>query len=59
MTRTDACKRAAKLARTTGKPHYVVWSVEDGEPGQHYHVATEWDIETFFDGCPVEAVFWP
>lgn len=50
-TQKQAVKKAAELARKTGKPHYVVFSQADAEQfGGPYQVATEHDLDTFYAG---------
>jgi len=52
MTLTQATRQARRRARETDEARYVVWSTEDGDrPGQHYHVATEEDLSTWFGYC--------
>ena len=47
-------ERAHKRARRTGEPIYVVWDPCDGE----YHLATEWDLDTFFTGLRDEHILY-
>ena len=45
---------ARKRARRTGQPIYVVWDPCDGQ----YHLATEWDLDTFFGGLMDEHILY-
>jgi len=45
-------ERANKRARRTGEPIYVVWDPCDGK----YHLATEWDLDTYFTGLRDEHI---
>jgi len=58
MTKTQALHAAKRIARKRSQIVYVVWSSEPDDPaGEHYHTATEYDLDTFFAGCdPIAAV---
>lgn len=63
MTYSNACKRAAKLAKSTGHDMYVVmeqledWSgLEDGDEWE-YFVTNDEDLDTYFLGLEPIAVF--
>lgn len=47
-------ERANKWARRTGEPIYVVWDPCDGM----HHLATEWDLDTFFTGLLDEHILY-
>ena len=47
---------AKKVAKSHDKPIYIV---RDNTRGKVYHLAFESEIDTFFLGCPVEAVVHP
>lgn len=47
-------ERANKWARRTGEPIYVVWDPSDGM----HHLATEWDLDTFFTGLLDEHILY-
>ena len=35
---------------------YIVWSIEEWDrPGEHYHIATEHEMENFYCGCEIIA----
>ena len=60
MSKDAAFQRASARARSTRQYRYVVWSVEDPDPpGQHYHVASDEDLETFYLGCQIVACYGP
>ena len=51
MTRAGAEALAERLARKNRRDYHVVWSVEDEDAlGQSWHVATDWDLDTFYQG---------
>jgi len=52
MTQNQAYAAAAKRAKATQEWRYVVF--EDG-----YHIASDFDLETFYAGAPVVAAFGP
>jgi hypothetical protein len=60
VTAAGAYKKASQRARETLTDRYVVWSVEDTDrAGEHYHVATEEAVDTFYLGATIAAVFGP
>ena len=52
MTLAQAIQRANKAARTTGEVRFVVR--ESGE----YHVASEFDLDTFFAGIRDDSILY-
>uniref|UniRef100_A0A6M3KVP0 Uncharacterized protein n=1 Tax=viral metagenome TaxID=1070528 RepID=A0A6M3KVP0_9ZZZZ len=54
ITASSAIKKAKKIAAKTGKPFYVVISRDEKDiPGNDFHVASEFDVDTWFDGCEI------
>jgi len=54
MTEKVAIQIARKVAKASGDAWYIVWSPEPQDlPKQHYHVCSEFDLDTFFSGCKV------
>jgi hypothetical protein len=54
MTQDKAIKLAKRVAAISGDLRYIVWSNEPVDaPGEHYHVCSEFDLDTFFSGCEV------
>jgi len=59
-TETNARQIARKRAKSTGEERYVVFSPgELGIPGNDYHVCSLEDVDTFYLGCRVIAVYGP
>ena len=60
MTLQSARQSALRMLRDSKKYDslYIVWSVEeDDEPGHHYQVCSDRELESFFLGCePVDCV---
>jgi len=60
MTKHAAITRAADVARASRDWCYVIWSVEEQDaPGQHYHVATDETVDTFYAGAEVVLTVGP
>ena len=59
MTITQARQRAARVARERNDTRYVVYdpSYRDELPERSYWVSDEYDLETWFAGAQVLAVF--
>ncbi len=51
MHKPTAFEVAQKRANKHKRPYYVIWSIEDeDDPPYHYHVATEDELDTFYNG---------
>jgi hypothetical protein len=54
MTEQKAIYEAQKQARRADDGRYIVWSPEPFDnDGQHFQVADEIEVDTFFSGCRV------
>ena len=54
MTKPHAIQHAKQAAKLRRQFVYIVWSVEDQDrPREHYHLASEFDLSTFYQGCTV------
>ena len=60
VTRTQAIRRAVERAKQTRSERYVIWSPEDTDPaGDHFHVATEDDLDAYYLGARVDVYVSP
>ena len=63
MREQDALRKAAERARKTMSDRFVIWCPEETDaPGEHYHIATDETLETFYMGlsdASIVACFGP
>lgn len=60
MTKPQAIRRARERAKRRNQEIHIVWSNEpDDPPGEHYHTATDDDLDGFYNGCTAVLTMQP